>query len=311
MDTAKDEPINILRAAIKGFDIANPEDAYTGPDTKDNIRGTAPSPAELEAWKNPKHPSRPELKLLDAYPILPDLDATTDSNAYMVARFTSNPTQSTDTRDTRMDVGLLQPLDLAPEVEAEWNAKMAAHRADPVRNPRPSGPSYSYSLYLPEDESAANSMAMKFDVDNPDRDDPLLCTRKDKNGLGSVSLNHIRTYDTAWQSGTPEHLYKEVVIAIHDPDLEEKNAHPSVVGGKPTYGRLKKAAYYYPIVQRINLKPRRNKNLAQLGLASRTAEGEEDKIDVINLTIREPNEIEVARRSGHRMDLENRQGKES
>lgn len=310
-DVSKEEPVHILRAAVKGFDIANPKDAYTGPDTKENIRGAAPSPAELEAWKNPKHPTRPGLKVVDSYPIRPDLDATTDSMAYMVAKFTSNPTQSTDTRDTRMDVGMLQPLDLAPEVEAEWKAKISAHETDPIHNPNPGGPPYSYSFFLPADETTANNMSKKLDVDNLDKDDPALFNKKDKNGVGSVSLNHVRTYDTGRQSGAADQPFKEIALAIHDPDLEEKNTQIGVEGGKPTFGRLEKAAYYYPIVQKLQLKPRRNKNLAQLGLASRAFEEDEEKVDVINLTIREPDAEEEAKRNSHRMDWDNQQDDES
>lgn len=310
-DTSKDDPINILRSVVKGFDIANPKDTYSGPDTKDNIRGHIPSPAEIEAWKNPKHPTKPELKVLDTYPMMPDLDAITDSLAYMVAKFTVNPTQSTHTRDARMDVGLLQPLDLDPDVEAEWNAKVTAHEADPVRNPDPGGPPYSYSLFLPADDSTAQNMAKKLDIDDPEKDDPALCVRKDKNGLGSIRLHHIRTYDTGRQSGTPAHPFKEVALALHDPELEENVSQTGVERGKPTNGRLQKAAYYYPVVQKMQLKPRRNKNLAQLGLASGLAEDEEDKVDVIDITIREPDEIEEAKRLGHRTDLEAKQNDDS
>ena len=308
-DTAKDEPINVLRAVVKGFDIANPDDAYAGPDTKDNIRGNVPSPAELEAWKTPRHPTKPELKLVDSYPIMPDLDALTDSLSYMVAKFTANPTQSTDVRDIRMDAGLLQPLDLAPDVEAEWKAKLAAYEADSLHNPNPGGPPYSYSLFLPADEATANNMLMKLDVDNPEKDDPALCIRKDKSGLGTHRLNNIRTYETGRQTGTSAHPFREVALALHDPEFEERMKAAGINGIHPTAGRLKKAAYYYPVVQKTQLKPRRNKNLAQLGLARQVAEAEEDdKVDVIDITIRDPDETESARRASHRMDLDNVSG---
>lgn len=268
-----------------------------------------PSPAELEAWKSPRHPTKPELKLVDAYPIMPDLDALTDSLSYMVAKFTANPTQSTESRDIRMDAGLLQPLELAPDVEAEWKAKLAAYEADPLHNPNPGGPPYSYSLFLPADEATANNMLMKLDVDNPEKDDPALCIRKDKNGLGSHRLVNIRTYETGRQTGTSAHPFREVALALHDPEFAERMSDAGFKGVHPTNGRLKKAAYYYPVVQKTQLKPRRNRNLAQLGLAHQVADAEEDdKVDVIDITIRDPDEIESARRASHRIDLDNRQG---
>lgn len=305
-DTAKDEPINVLRAVVKGFDIANPDDAYTGPDSKDNIRGNVPSPAELDAWKTPRHPTRPELKLVDSYPVMPDLDALTDSLSYMVAKFTTNPTQSTDVRDIRMDAGLLQPLELAPDVEAEWKAKVAAYDADNIHNPNPGGPPYSYSLFLPADEATAKNMLLNLDVDNPEKDDPALCVRKDKNDLGSHRLNNIRTYETGRQTGTSAHPFREVALALYDPELEERMEAAGINGVHSAAGRLKKAAYYYPVVQKTQLKPRRNKNLAQLGLARQVAEAEDDdKVDVIDITIRDPDETESARRASHRTDLDN------
>ena len=305
-DTTKDEPVNVLRAVVKGFDIAHPKDAYDGPDTKENIRGAVPSPAELEAWKNPKHPSKPELKLIDTYDFKPDLDAITDSASYMIAKFTSNPTQSTDTRDTRMDVGILQPGDLSQEADADFKAKLAAHNADPIHNPHPGAPMYSYDFFLPTDENTANQMKKKLDVDNPDWEDPALTAKKNQNGRGSFRFHHIRTYDTQRQSVTIEHPYREVAVAIHDPALEAITAQANLETAGEVPGRLDKAAYYYPVVQKLQLKPRRNKNFAQLGLASQIPEADENKVDVIDLEIRDPDETEDAKRSGHRMDLVNR-----
>lgn len=308
-DTTKDEPVNVLRAVVKGFDIANPDDAYNGPDTKDKVKGSVASPAELEAWKYPRHPANAQLKLIDAYPIMPDLDSLTDSLSYMVAKFTANPTQSTDSRDIRLDAGLLQPLDLAPDVEAEWKAKLAAYEADSLHNPNPGGPPYSYSLFLPADEATANNMLMNLDVDNPEKDDPALCIRKDKNGLGSHRLENIRTYETGRQTGTSAHPFREVALALHDPEFEDRTKAAGINGVHPTAGRLKKAAYYYPVVQKTQLKPRRKKNLGQLGSTHQIAEADEDdKVDVIDVTIRDPDETESARRASHRMDLDDHPG---
>lgn len=304
-DTTKDEPVNVLRAAVKGFDIANPKDAYIGPDTKENIRGAVPSPAELEAWKNPKHPSKPELKLIESYDLKPDLEAITDSASYMIAKFASNPTLSTDTRDTRMDVGVLHPMDLSPEAEVDFKTKLAAYEADPVHNPHPGAPLYSYEFYLPVDETTANNMKKRLDIDNPNWDDPALTTRKNQNGRGSFRLNHVRTYDTQRQLITTDHPHREVAIAIRDPSVEESMAQLKSGRNGVTSGRVEKAAYYYPIVQKLQLKPRRNKNFAQLGLASKIPELDEIKVDTIDLEIRDPDENEEAKRAGHRMELAN------
>ena len=299
VDASKDEPINVLRAAIKGFDIANPKDVYAGPDTKEKIRGAAVSPAEAEAWNKPKHPTKPELKLVGSYPIIPDLNAVTDSGAFMVTKFTANPTQSTNKRDTRMDVGLLHPMEMKPEVEAEYKAKQAAHEADPVHNPVPSGPEFSYEFFLPADENMADKIKKKLDVNDPDKDDASLYTKHNADEIGSFRYDHVRIYDTARQSGNPNEPYKEIVLAIYDPELEEKAGKANLGHDKNSSGHQEKAAYYYPIAQKVQLKPRRNKNLAQLGLARGNTDDEDEKLDAVDVSITEPDEVEAARRAEH------------
>ena len=308
VDTSKDDPINVLRTAIKGFDIANPKDTYTGPDTKENIRGINPSPAELEAWNTPKHLSKPELKVLDTYEFKPDLDAITDSSTYMIAKFASNPTQSTDTRDTRMDVGILQPMDLSQDAQADFAAKVAAHSADPARVPHPGPAMYSYHFFLAADESTAANMKRKLDIDNLDWDSPTLTTKKNQVDHDSFRLNHVRTYDTGRFAILTEHPYKEVALAIHDPSFDEKMAEVGLAENSSSSGRLGKAAYYYPVAQKLQLKPRRNKNLALghgINHAIRIDEDDDNKVDAIDLQIRDPDETEEAKRSEHRRDLEN------
>ncbi len=288
-----------MRAAIKGFDIANPKDTYTGPDTKEKIRGTTISPAEAEAWNKPKHPTKPELKLVAAYPIIPDLNAVTDSGAFMVTKFTANPTQSTNKRDTRMDVGLMHPMEMKPEIGAEYKAKQAAHDADPAHNPAPGGPDFSYQFFLPPNEHAADNIKKKLDVDNLDKDDAALYTKHNADGAGSFHYDNVRIYDTARQSGNPNQPYKEIALALYDSELEEKMGSAKLGRTENASGRKEKAAYYYPIAQKLQLKPRRNKNLAQLGLARNNADEEDEKLDAVDVVITGPDEVEAARRAEH------------
>ena len=261
-DTSKDDPMTILRSAVKGFDLANPEDAYTGPDNNTAIRGAVPSPAETEAWKRPKHPSKPDVKLLDSYPLKPDLDATTDSGAYMVTKFTGNPTAQTKARDTRMDVGILYPVE-STQVPGTYN----------------------YEFFLPPDDVAANKIKKKLDVNNPDRDDQSLYTHKDTDGSGMFKYSHLRTYELNRQTNNSDQQYREVALALHEPDGTDG---------------LEKGAYYYPISTKMQLKPQRNKNLAQLGLASQTVNDEDKKVDALDLVIGEPDVEELASRGAHR-----------
>ena len=279
VDASKEDPVSILRSTVKGFDLANPEDAYTGPDTTTNIRGALPTPAETDAWRRPKHPSKPDVKLLDEYPLKPDPDAVTDSGAFMIIKFTGNPTATTEARDTRMDVGILYPRELAPD-------------------------SYNYEFFLPGNEVATKNVIRKLDVNDSGCDDPALYTDKAPNGSGFFKFNFLRTYESGRGSTRGDQQYREVALALHDPELDPHEASTESTARGNGSDPLDKGAFYYPVLSKVQLKPRRNKNLVQLGLASQAADDEVQKFDGIRLTVREPDEGERAKRATHREHVE-------
>lgn len=290
IDTSKDDPVNILRATVKGFDIAYPEDAYTGPDGENNkIRGSEPTPAETEAWRRPKHPTNPELKVLDSYPLVPDFSAMPDTGAFQVVKFTSHPTQITEVHDARVDVGLLTFVELSPQAQAivteDYNAKVAAHQADSTRNPMP-GPMFSYRFFVPQDEDGTRAIKRKLIADELDDEDP-------ENPSDQVRFDHLRIYDTSRSVMNTDYLYKEVALALHEPGTEKSNS-----------ARKEKSAYYYPLGAKMQLKPRRNKNLAQLGLAARANEEEEEVIDGVYVRIIEPDDALKEHRERHVKELD-------
>ena len=73
-----------------------------------------------------------------------------------------------------------------------------------------------------------------------------------------------------------------VALALHDPESDV-----GIVPG--TTQRLAKAAYYYPIIQRTTLRPKRKVGLQALGQA------DEERIDELNLTVGELTEDDRAR----------------
>ena len=279
IDASKEDPVSILRSAVKGFDLANPEDVYTGPDTTTNIRGAMPTPAETDAWKRPKHPSKPDIKLLDAYPLKPDPDAVTDSGAYMITKFAGNPTPVTEARDIRMDVGILYPRELAPDT-------------------------YNYEFFLPGSEVAIRNVRRKLDVNDDACDDPALYTDKAPDGSGVFKFNFLRTYESGRGSTRGDQQYREVALALHDPELDRQSSSTEYTVRGNGIEPLEKGAYYYPVLSKVQLKPRRNKNLVQLGLASQATGDEFQKFEGIRLTVRQPDEGERAKRATHREHVE-------
>ena len=294
-DVSSNDPLTLLRTSTKGFDVMNPEDTYKGPDSGENIRGAIPTAAELEAWNNPVHPTKPHLKMVDSYPILPDLDAFTDDASYMLVKFSGQPTDITDRHDPRMEAGLLHPLELRAEQIAEYQAKSAAHEADPARFPPPPPPAFDYEFFLPHDELTAERYKQMINMDNPNKDDPKLYTNSANGGPDNDSFRFekVREYETGLQTDNTHSPYQEIALALYDPAIKHEES------GAEAASRRQKGAYYYPIGSKVQLKPRRTNFLANAGLASK-ADDKREKIDVAVLEIREPSELEKAKRNSHK-----------
>ena len=297
-DAAKEDPMTILRSVIKGFDIANPSSAYTGPDTATQIRGLTPKPQEIDAWRNPKHPTKPHLKLMDAYPLLPDLDAFTEDGqgGYAVLKFVGNPTAVNNRPDERLDAALLRSLQVDEAVINDYHQRLAAHKANPDRNPVPQMPTVNYELFLPTDENMTQAIKRKRDVADAGRDDPDLYTDIHDVEAGEkdcFKLINERACESGMQQTFADNPYQEVAIALYDGDDDKENQDGTMANGgsegnqKPQ--KKQKAAYYYPIVAKTQVKPRRAAQLGPLGLARRVEETEE-KIDVLAVQYRDQDE---------------------
>lgn len=286
----KEDPMNILRNIVKGFDIAYPADAYKGADSMESIRGAAVTDNELRAWTHPKHPTKPDLKLLDSYPVLPDLDALMPIGAYMVMKFQTNPLASED-YDPRLDTAILRPVD-DPIRSRDFQRRMqeweAARKLGGTDKARPMN-EYDYEYYAPSDPSAVKNIKRKFDVLDPDNEDEALYTdvfvppaSEDGAEVGCFKYDRIRVYETYNQHGHPENFYNDsVALALHDED------DVSVVpGGKR---RLGKGAYYYPVIQRTALRAKRKFMDQPPGY-----ENQEEVVDQIDLRVSERDEQEMA-----------------
>ncbi|CAK3815999.1 RNA polymerase II-associated 1 [Lecanosticta acicola] len=271
----KEDPINIMRNIIKGFDIAYPKDVYRGEDSTTNLRGAPATDQEAKAWSNPRHPSKPDLKLLDSYPILPDLDAIPSTGFYMVMRFNGNPVDKSRKYDERLDTAILRPV-TNEDGEAAYLDKQAAWEESDQKKPAPIR-EYDYDYFLPEDASAPRGIKRKLNVNDPENDDSELYTDDLGNGRRAFKYTRLRTYETRAQEGDPNEFYNSTVaVALHDPETD--------VGTTPgAKKRLQKGAYFYPVVQRTSLRPKRNVGKALY-------QDEEPKVDEIDVTIGDMNE---------------------
>lgn len=264
--------MNIIRHIVKGFDVAYPKDAYRGEDSTSNIRGAAISDAEIKAWTNPKHPSKPELSLLDSYPVLPDIEALLAGCNYFVNKFITNPVAAGDSYDERLDTAILRPRN-DPQAYSKYETKLAEWKASPNGKPEPL-PEDDYDYYLPQEPTAVRGIKRKLNVNDPEKDDDELYTDEIADGSRVFKYSRLRTYETYTQTGDQENPYNDsVALALHDPENE--------VGPVPgTKERLDKAAYFYPVMQRMAVRPKRN-----LAAISMSQANDDERIDDINLRI--------------------------
>ena len=225
------------------------------------MRGANPTPAELDGWNNPVHPTKPHLKPVDFYPLIPDLDGFTDDGGYTVLKIAGQPTDVTDKHDERMDVGLLRHHALGDEQIAQWTTKHEAHKADREHVPHPGPPPFTYSFYLPNEDAKVENIKKKFDVHDPDHTDPALYTNVSEGGeKDSFRYDLVRDYETGLRTQAKD-PYEEVVIALHDSENEDDIAHNATVGdeeGPAPRQRMGRTPYPRRATLRPRLQPKRD-----------------------------------------------------
>ena len=274
--------MNILRDVIKGFDIAYPRDAYRGSDTGDQIKGAEVARSEADEWNNPRHPTNPKLRVLDSYPVVPDLDGVPETGSYIITKFHTNPVAQTDTYDDRLDVGLFKPSEENEEDQERQRTAQAAQETD--RGVAIPVPTYNYDYFLPKKASSVRGIKRKVNPAKPDHDDDEYYDAVRNDGARCFHYDRLRAYETYQQTGNINEQYQDsVMIALHDPEVSAE-----LEGSR----KLQKAAYYYPILAKMFIRPKRAPNAVWMGLPGRQPQRSEDQIDAIEATIRDPTEDE-------------------
>lgn len=277
----KEHPLNILKNVIKGFDIAYPKDAYTGEDTTEKVQGSAITNADMTAWTNPKHPTKPELKVVDSYPLLPDLDALPAVGSYILVKYSTDPSASVKGYNPCLDIAVLAPTH--PN-NAKFEERLEAYEKD-LSMAKPTT-EYNYEMYMLEDPSAVRRVERKFDVNFPENDDPSLYNFVDDQGNSAFKYKRVRAYETYQQQADGDDPFGDsVALALHDPDT-----HPG--DGR----RLTKGAYFYPVLQRTQLRPKRKNRQSQME--------ENQSADTLVVTVRDANEEEMSRRLAAKAKLD-------
>ena len=201
-----------------------------------------------------------------------------------MTKFMSNPVSASNVYDDRLDTAILRPLPLNPGYLEHLESQRAAHLADPSR-PDPGPPQFDYEFFLPRDADTSNSMKSRINL-SPNRFQESL-NGDETNGsteMEAMPFDRVRTYETHQQVGLSEIPFAHtVVLALHDSDGS----------GKP---RFRKGAYVYPVIQRTLIRPRRMTGAGRLGVNT-DAGNDEEKVDQLEVSVRPPNESELAGRN--------------
>ena len=233
--------------------------------------------------KNPtqvRHPTNPNLKVVGAHQLLPDLDAFPDPGGYITVKFLTNPVPPSTTYDVRLENGLLRPVAPTDEEQEAKDRAREDHERDPDRVPAPVE-TIEYELFLTETTDEALAFKRKFDMYDPEKDDEELYPSHTNSGKGCFRFKRIRAYESAHQTGSILDKYDdEVMIAVHD-GLD---------------GHHQKAAYYYPIVQKTSIRPQRTKNIQKQRMGFTNTDDDERVTDFVDMRIEDPDQQMIAAR---------------
>ncbi|KKA30347.1 hypothetical protein TD95_001021 [Thielaviopsis punctulata] len=220
-----------------------------------------------------KHPENRNLKLVDAFPILPDLDAFPDSGAYVTIKFLTNPVPPSTHYDSRLTSGLLKPVDPTPAEEAAYHQALELYERDPVAYSKPP-PMMNYDFFLPRDASDAKRFQAKFDMDNPENNDDALYTTNAAAGP-CFRFERVRGYETTKEvelSHTTKYS-DELLVAFTDGTTSDHQ----------------KAMWYYPVMQRSSIRPQRQRRL-DMHRGFTQQDDERRDLDALDVRVEEPPE---------------------
>ncbi|KAH7321707.1 RNA polymerase II-associated [Rhexocercosporidium sp. MPI-PUGE-AT-0058] len=238
----------------------------------------------LNNLREVRHPSgKTSVRVLEAYPILPDLDSFPDAGGYCTIKFNTNPVPPSSTYDVRLEHALLKPVEAPEEEERARQIIRENYERDPEHYPAPDD-TLEYEFFMAESASDARRFKRKFDALDPEKDGDELYTQKTNHGEGCFAYKRIRPYESESTSGSIAAKFDdEIVLAVHD----------------GTDGLRQRAVYYYPIVQKIRIRPQRNKNIQSKRNRYTPGAPKEDtdrQTDYLHIMIEDPDETMQAER---------------
>ena len=272
---------------------ASPEpDAGTPAYVKRKIEQSfaAAQTAARDRYSRVRHPTKKNLRLAAAYPLLPDLGAFPDSGAYVTMKFSNNPVVAgSGVYDTRLLSGIFKPVEMSEEERLALELATKAYERDPRRNPRPQN-RMQYEFYLPDKAASAEAFRRTFGEgdnnkggnDDDDDDD-------DDDEKKRFSFNRVRAYESIEEKEyTHATKYAEEILLAFTEDAVQTapDLGDSVAGGP-------RAALYYPVMQRTVVRSQRQKQIARLGnndMDDENGDGSNRPVDRMLVAVQDPPE---------------------
>ena len=333
------DPVRILAAVMRGFDIANPETVghgYTAKTGEDKSIKRAE-----ENWQNLRHPTKRGVKPVATFPVLPDPEALGELNGYLVCKFSTDPlgghapvhtALGKSARDERVDVGLMRIRYLAAEVKLANAALQSQSQSSQTQSQSQRAAAVAeregeetLDLYIPSEPSLPHvrSIKRKFcDINDADDDEGGVDGGKHPDGSPPDGFKYqfIRAYEhhqvttssagtsTASATGTTTTTTttttnastsaspQEIALILHDPSPPSTNPSDPDTDQGMCRRDTPRGAYWYPILFRSVLKPKRNEKVAEgffrpivlgsKGKAERDVEVE-GRVDLLSVRVRE------------------------
>ncbi|KAI1268688.1 Paf1-domain-containing protein [Xylariaceae sp. FL1019] len=235
---------------------------------------------QLKDKKRIVHPSKRSLKLVESYPVLPDLESFPDYGGYFTIKFTNNPVSASESYDKRLLNSMIRACPLEEEIETAYNLALKQHEKDPASMARPVNPQ-CYDYYLAETEETSEKFQQRFDVLNPDHDDEdLYTTAATKDRSAYFQFSYVRRYETK---------------VDQELGIENKYADEVIFGFNDDEAVCQKAAWYSPVMMRTVIRPQRSKTIHR----NAGFDEKEDKIpDRLYVTVDDPSEAAKTRIEG-------------
>ncbi|SPO04500.1 related to DNA-directed RNA polymerase II regulator [Cephalotrichum gorgonifer] len=222
----------------------------------------------LATVKNPH--SKRNIKVVDGFSFLPDLDAFPDAGAYVEVKFGNNPVKSKTKYDERLLNGALKPCEKSPAEEAAYNNAMELWERDPHNNSRPP-PFMNYDFYLHENADDTPRFRAKFDVDNPENEEEGLYTARGESGP-CFQFTRLRGYETTKEVEMDHKTKYDTQLFVGYTDEDDMEGP--------------KAAWYYPVMQKSVIRPQRQKRIdLTRGL---DADDGQTVVDQLEVTVEDP-----------------------